>query len=834
MSKTSLPYTPMMMQYLGIKEKYPDTLIFFRLGDFYELFFDDAKIASKELSLVLTGKNAGQDDKVPMCGVPHHASKNYIAKLIDKGYRVGIVEQLEEATPGKGLVDRDVVQIYSPGAYIDSSSSDHNYIASIGTSLLDAHVIFIDVTTGDTMIEHLEPNVMAIDSVLHQRGVKEIVVSSTFLNQFSELSSHSRLINVQDELNQVEIPLSVFDEEKETYQRLLSYLLFTQKRPLTHLLQPQRIRKDITMSLDDFSLKNLEVTQNLSHHEKYGSLFWLLDETQTPMGSRLLKERVEHPSYDLATIDYRLSIVESMMQHFMVSESLQQLLKEVYDIPRLITRIHFQSANARDLLSLKHSLKQIPSIKQLLSQLKLLSLDTLINRLPTLDKVASLLESAIEEEPPVSIHEGGMIKKGYDSDIDRLRALTEGGQEHLLTLETNERVRTGIKNLKVGYNKVFGYYIEVSNGQLSSIKQEFGYERRQTLTNGERFITKELKALESSLLSAEEQRVRLEHTLFISILEELKSYTSSLQTLSASLSEIDVYLAFATVSSRYQYVKPSFNRNQEIELIESRHPVIEKVMKASRFVSNDFYLKDHERIAVITGPNMGGKSTFMRQVALTVILAQIGCFVPAKKANLPLFDAIYTRIGASDDLVGGQSTFMMEMVQTNMAIQHATKHSLLIFDEIGRGTATFDGMALAHAILEYVMNHNQSLMLFSTHYHELTHLASLYPSIVNMHASVLEKDDQITFLYKLKRGMMSQSYGIHVAHLAKLPLPLLQRAKVILHQLEQKEKPVIQQEGVKENVVVSAVEMKVKSLDLNQVTPIEALQILDALKRSIK
>jgi DNA mismatch repair protein MutS len=834
MSKTSLPYTPMMMQYLGIKEKYPSTLIFFRLGDFYELFFEDAKIASKELSLVLTGKNAGQEEKVPMCGVPHHASKNYIAKLIDKGYRVGIVEQLEEATPGKGLVERDVVQIYSPGAFIDASSTDHNFIASIGTSLLDAHVIFIDITTGDTILDHVDLTVMAIESVLNQRGVKEIVVSSSFLKQFPSLSTHSRLMNIQDELHHVDIPLSIFEDEKETYQRLLSYLLFTQKRPLTHLLNPQRIRKETTMSLDDFSLKNLEVTQNLSQHDKYGSLFWLLDETQTPMGSRLLKERLEHPSYDRATIEYRLSIVESMMHHFIVSESLQQSLKEVYDIPRLITRIHFQSANARDLLSLKHSLKQIPSIKSLLLQLELPSLKTFIDHIPVLEKVTSLLETAIEEEPPVSIHEGGMIKKGYDSEIDRLRALTEGGQDHLITLETNERIRTGIKNLKVGYNKVFGYFIEISNGQLSAVQPEFGFERRQTLTNGERFITKELKELESSLLSAEEQRVRLEHTLFISLLESLKIHTQSLQMLSASLAEIDVYLAFASVSSRYQYVKPSFNVNHEIELIESRHPVIEKVMKASRFVSNDFYLKTHERIAVITGPNMGGKSTFMRQVALTVILAQIGCFVPAKKANLPLFDAIYTRIGASDDLVGGQSTFMMEMVQTNTAIQHATEHSLLIFDEIGRGTATFDGMALAHAILEYVMNHNRSFLLFSTHYHELTQLASFHPSIVNMHASVLEKDDQITFLYKLKRGIMSQSYGIHVAHLAKLPISLLQRAKVILLQLEQKEKPVVQQDLVHDEVNVSALETKIKALDLNQVTPIEALQILDALKRSIK
>ena len=836
MNKPAIQYTPMMMQYLGIKEKYPDTLIFFRLGDFYELFFEDAKIASRELSLVLTGKNAGQEEKVPMCGVPHHASKSYISKLIDKGYRVGIVEQLEEAKPGKGIVDRDVVQMYTPGAYIESTSIEHNFIASIGINALEAILICIDVSTGDVFIEYVANQIEIILSALELRHVKEVIVDGQVLELYQqalEANGH-RLVIKQSTLETVDIPLQLMGEEKTVYQRLLSYLLFTQKRQLTHLLPPVRLNREQSLKIDEFSIKNLEIIQNLKNHEKYGSLYWLLDETETAMGSRLLKERLQYPSYDQTIIEQRLNIVEAFMKDFLSLESLKIMLKEVYDLPRIITKIHYQSANARDLISLKKSLLQLPSIHKLLLHMQVEAIDQLIKGMPLLTKEASILELAIDEEPPVSISEGGIIKKGFVEEIDRLKSLSEGGQEQLIVLEKEQRLLTGIKNLKVGFNKVFGYFIEISNGQLSSIKPEFGYERRQTLANGERFITKELKALESALLSADEKRIQLEKETFLSLLIDLKSVTQPMQQIASILAMLDVYSAFASVSHRYRMVRPTFNHDRHIELIESRHPVIEKVMKSSRFVSNDFHFSSKEEVCLITGPNMGGKSTFMRQIALTVILAQIGCFVPAKKANLMLFDAIFTRIGASDDLVGGQSTFMMEMSQTNLALQQATAHSLLIFDEIGRGTATFDGMAIAQAILEHVLQKVHAKMLFSTHYHELTHLATMHQALINMHASVVEEDDHITFMYKIKRGTMSRSYGIHVAKLAELPMEIIERAKTILIELEKQDHTILSKASPLPTIKNSEVETKLKELNLENITPLEALHILDRLKRLLK
>lgn len=836
MNKPAIQYTPMMMQYLGIKEKYPDTLIFFRLGDFYELFFEDAKIASRELSLVLTGKNAGQEEKVPMCGVPHHASKSYIAKLIDKGYRVGIVEQLEEAKPGKGIVNRDVVQMYTPGAYIETTSTDHNFIASIGINALEAIIIFIDISTGDVFIEYVSNQIETMMSALEVRHVKEVVMDDAVfgLYQHAIKANGHRLVIHQTTLENVETPLQLMGEEKIVYQRLLSYLLFTQKRQLTHLLPPVRLNREKSLRIDEFSLKNLEIIQNLKNQDKYGSLYWLLDETETAMGSRLLKERLQYPSYDLHVIEQRLNIVDALMKDFLTLESLKTLLKEVYDLPRIITKIHYQSANARDLLSLKKSLLQLPSIFTLLSSMQMQAINQLIKDMPMLRQESSMLESAIDEEPPVSITEGGIIKKGFLDEIDRLKSLSEGGQEQLVRLEKEQRLLTGIKNLKVGFNKVFGYYIEISNGQLSSIKPEFEYERRQTLANGERFITKELKALESALLSADEKRIQLEKETFYNILLQLKLVTQPLQQVASMLAMLDVYAAFASVSHRYRMVRPTFNNTRQIELVESRHPVIEKVMKSSRFVHNDFHFASDEEVCLITGPNMGGKSTFMRQVALTVILAQVGCFVPAKKANLMLFDAIYTRIGASDDLVGGQSTFMMEMAQTNLALQQATTHSLLIFDEIGRGTATFDGMAIAQAILEHVLQKVHAKMLFSTHYHELTHLSKMHKALVNMHASVVEDDENITFMYKIKRGIMSRSYGIHVAKLAELPLEIIERAKTILIELEKQDHTILSKSSTSPIAKHSEIETKLKELNLENITPLEALHVLDRLKRLIK
>jgi DNA mismatch repair protein MutS len=836
MKEKNAPYTPMMMQYLGIKEKYPDTLIFFRLGDFYELFFDDAKTASQELGLVLTGKNAGSEERVPMCGVPHHSSKNYIAKLIHRGYKVGIVEQLSDPS-SKGIVDRDVTQIYTPGAFIESLELEHNFIVSLAWAEHQCVAVYLDISTGDVFVESLEPSLTSIQSLIVTRAIKEIVVSHQFPKTIREglISSLNVLVTIQDAMSIVDIPPQLHTDEQEAYQRLISYLENTQKRSLTHLKNPQRIDPSTMMMIDDFSIANLELIHSLKHRGKYGSLYWLLDETNTPMGSRYLKEMLLHPLTDAAVIESRLNIVEAFNHHFLVAESIKQSLKTLYDIPRIITRLHYQTANGRDLLSLKKSLKELPSIRMQLMSLQHKDFLPLITQLPTQESIVNLIEHAIDDDAPVTIKEGGVIKKGYDPSIDELIELATGGKKKLLELEMNERERTGIKNLKVGFNKVFGYYIEISNGQLSSVKPEYQYERRQTLTNGERFVTPELKALEIKLLTAEEQRVKQEEALFLKILAQLLPETKTLQMIASTLAYIDVLLAFSTVSGRYMFTRPTFTKKRIVDIQESRHPVIEKVMQSSRFVSNDILMDEQTHTLLITGPNMGGKSTFMRQVALTVILAQIGCFVPAKKAHMMIFDAIYTRIGATDDLVGGQSTFMMEMAQTNYALTHATDKSLLIFDEIGRGTATFDGMALAQAIIEYVIENIQSKTLFSTHYHELTHLSQTVPTLKNIHAAVVEVEDNITFLYKLKQGAMNQSYGINVAKLAHLPEGIIHRAKTILLALEnqptQKVKPI--QSTIKETRV-SPVEKMLSTIDVNALTPLEALQVLDSLKKKIK
>jgi DNA mismatch repair protein MutS len=829
-TKNSSPYTPMMMQYLRIKAQHPDALIFFRLGDFYELFFDDAKIASKELSLVLTGKSAGQPERVPMCGIPHHAYKSYVKKLVQKGFKVGIVEQLEDARLAKGIVERDVTQIYTPGSFVDSDETDHHFLAAIATDQLRYLIVYGDVTTGDIYVDYVPYQWENLFAFLKKLSVHEVVVSPELASQFEPLlakegiyvsSFIGPLISTQEPME----PLIL-----DAYHRLLSYLHATQKRPLTFFKPLVHIPNETVMKLDAFSLANLEILENVRHRDVQGSLFWLLDETVTAMGTRLLKQWLLSPSAHEPTIRLRHDMVGALIKNFLILSSLQSELDQITDLPRLISKCHFGQANARDLIALKNGLQVIPAMQSLLAQIPGALAQTLTRALTDFSPLVNLLDRALVSEPPLSIKEGGMFRLGYNAQLDHWLQLSKGGKTALLTLETKERQRTGIKNLKVGYNQVFGYFIEVSNGQLSAIQPDFGYERRQTLANGERFITKELKALESELFQAEEKRCLLEETLFHQLVDNVLASTLPLQQVADAIAQIDVLAAFALVSSQYQFVAPSFHEQRRFLVEQSRHPVIEKVMKKSTFVANDFLMDEATNTLLITGPNMGGKSTYMRQIALLIILAQIGCYVPAKRAELMIVDAIFTRIGASDDLVGGQSTFMMEMTQTQYALANATSRSLLIFDEIGRGTATFDGMALAHAIMEYATLHIQAKTLFSTHYHELTTLAETMTALKNIHVAVYEQDDQVTFLYQVKPGAMSRSFGIHVATLAALPPTLIERAKTMLTQLEQTPRSVAPPQAIPP---LSPVETQLRNLNPLTLSPLDALKVLIDLKNKV-
>jgi DNA mismatch repair protein MutS len=831
MKKSTAPYTPMMMQYLRIKDQHADALIFFRLGDFYELFFEDAKIASRELSLVLTGKSAGQEERVPMCGVPYHAAKSYIKKLIEKGYKVALVEQLEEASAAKGLVQRDVTQIYTPGSFVEASEKAHNFLVAISEDTLRYVLVFGDITTGDVYLDYLEKQLDGLLAYLQKLTCHEIVVNESLGLILNEPCQQLNIaVSIQPDGSILEQTEPFSDVEKRTYQRWIDYLQSTQRRSLTFLRPLIRMDRQSTLNIDSVSLANLEVLKSIKHQTTYGSLYWLLNETLTPMGSRLLTQWLMRPSTHLPTIRMRHEFIDTLLKNFLSLESIRSLLKDVYDIPRIVMRIQFMQVNARDLLSLKQTLNQLPALRSLLLALDSPLSTMLLESLPVFPEVVSLLTKAIHDEPPVSLKEGNLIKLGFDPELDRWLSLAKDGKKALLLLEANERLRTGIKNLKVGYNQVFGYYLEVSNGQLASVKPEYEYERRQTLASGERFITKALKALESDLLHAEETQKQLEEKIFISIVSQLQTNTTDFQKLADTLAYLDVMASFAMVSSQYQFVRPTIHDDKSFDIEQSRHPVIEKVIKKSVFVANDFQMDKRTNTILITGPNMGGKSTFMRQIALLMIMSQIGCFVPAKRANIMWVDAIYTRIGASDDLVGGQSTFMMEMTQTQYALANASDRSFLIFDEIGRGTATFDGMALAQAIIEYATTHLQAKTLFSTHYHELTQLEQTIPLLKNMHVAVHEENDQVTFLYKVRHGSMSRSFGIHVAQLASLPNALIQRAKSILSMLET-QPSVLPVQQIQPQI--SPLEKALKQIDPLTLSPIQALEVLMDLKKKL-
>ena len=835
--------TPMMRQYLEIKNKNEDIILFFRLGDFYEMFFEDAITVSRELELTLTGKNAGLDERIPMCGIPHHAANIYIEKLVDRGYKIGICEQLEDPRTTKGIVKRDIIQIISKGTLIDGDAlneKENNYIGNIVDFNHAYGVSYADISTGEITVFLSEHNISKVVSEIVSLGIKEVIVTSKVdKNIYNMLKNQFKItVSTSDEIETIgeyEYIYSEIGDARyiETIKHLLTYINNTQKRSLSHFQKAIIREQKAYLKMDVHTKRNLELTETLRLKQRNYSLIWLLDKTKTAMGSRRLKNFIENPLIDPVEINKRYDMVETLLNEFIKKEELQNDLFEVYDLERLSGRIAFGNANARDLIQLKNSLKVLPHMKELLESIHY------YQTIETLDDLYHLLEQSIYENPPVSVKEGYLIKEEYNAELDELKSLRKGGKDFVAQFEATEREKTGIKNLKVGYNRVFGYYIEVSKGQTNLVKEEYGYERKQTLSNCERYISPVLKEKEALILNAEERIIDLEYELFTGIREQIKEYIPRLQEVAKVISEIDVLQSFATVTEENNYVRPTITEERTLKIIEDRHPVVEKVIQGE-FVPNDIKMDAGTDILLITGPNMAGKSTYMRQVAITVIMAQMGCFVPAKEAVLPIFDHIFTRIGASDDLVSGESTFMVEMMEANYAISNATDKSLILFDELGRGTATFDGMALAQAIIEYIHHKIKAKTFFSTHYHELTDLEQTLTGVKNIHVSALEENGNIIFLHKIKEGSVDKSYGIHVAKLANMPDALIKRANEILEVYENKEfkRDIKIQEALPLDALMnqepSKLEQKIEELNPLEMTPMDALNTLFELKEIIK
>ncbi len=836
--------SPMMQQYLDIKDKYNDTIIFFRLGDFYEMFFEDAVICSRELELALTGRNAGLEERVPMCGIPYHAYIGYLTKLVDKGYKVAICEQLTDPKDTKGMVDRDVVQVITKGTMLDNTlnEKDNSYVGNIYDFEYCYGVTYTDITTGYFYALILEHDQNKLIKEIVNRNIIEVIVNDKIDREIISIlrDNYHLLVTITDGLCEDGEYSYLYDKIDDirivtAVKHLLQYLIDVKKGNLSHLQKVEVVDTNKYLTFDIHTKRNLELTETIRLGERTYSLLWLLDKTKTAMGSRALKSNIENPLTDVKEINSRYDIIEKLLTEFILKEELIRNLNEVYDLERLAGRISYGNLNARDLLQLKNSLKVLPDIKRILEEIKY---PKTIN---TLDDVYDLLEKSINDDAPITVKEGGLIKEGYSSELDELKSISSGSKDFILKIEQDEKERTGIKNLKVGFNKVFGYYIEVSKSNIPLIKDEYGYDRKQTLANCERFITPLLKEKENIILGAEEKIINLEYKLFIEIRDYIREYIGIIQDVSRVIAEVDMMTSLATVSEENGYVRPVITDERVISIKDGRHPVVEKVSK-KEYVPNDIMMGKGVDILLITGPNMAGKSTYMRQLAITVIMAQIGSFVPAKSCTIPIFDKIFTRIGASDDLVSGESTFMVEMKEANNAIQEATPNSLILFDELGRGTATYDGMSLAQAILEYIHDKIKAKTLFSTHYHELTTLSADLTNLRNVHVSAIEEDGKITFLHKIKQGAVDKSYGIHVASLAKLPKSLIERANEILDVYENKnnkKQPFVQTSlflnaDEKEQEEENYVEEKIKEIDPLKMTPIEALNFLYELKKSLK
>ena len=865
--------TPMMRQYLEIKEKSKDAILFFRLGDFYEMFFEDAEVAARELELVLTGRDCGLEKRAPMCGIPYHASLSYISRLISKGYKVAICEQMEDPSTATGIVKRDIIKIYTPGTVTDEqmlNKNMNNFIMSIYSTRGLYGVAAADLSTGEmhctsltigNTLNHLldetakfSPSEIIINADAENREMlsKRIsAITGAYVGFFGEegfeFNKASALVASHTEKNR---KMSEYDISINAAGALLSYMTETQKTNLDHILKIDFYKAEEFMAIDAASRRNLEITETLREKARKGSLLWVLDRTQTSMGGRLLRKWIEQPLIDADAIKARHESVGELKDKFMVRSELRELLSGVYDIERLTAKAVLGSMNARDMISLRQSLNQIPYIKEILSGcLSPLSTD-IYNGLDELTEICQLITDAIKDDPPVQITGGDIIKEGFNEDVDRCRYAAKNGKDWLADLELREKEETGIPKLKIGYNKVFGYYLEVTKSYIGQVPDR--YIRKQTLTNCERYITEELKSMEDEILGSEEQLVKLEYELFVKIRETVAGEVARLKATALKLSEIDVLASFAEVADRENYCCPEIHVGTDLVIKDGRHPVVEKTVPAGEYVANDILLDTEENnLLVITGPNMAGKSTYIRQTALTVLMAQAGSFVPASYAKIGVVDKLFTRVGASDDLASGQSTFMVEMSEVANILLNATERSLLILDEIGRGTSTFDGLSIAWSVLEYVVKQLGSRTMFATHYHELTELEGKIPGLKNYCVSINKNGDEIVFLRKVKRGGADGSYGISVAALAGIPNAVTIRAKEILATLEEqdisrKELKVAKLRSNKKSggegqldlfqyAVTQASQDEIleelKRIDVQAMTPIEAMNVLYSLKQ---
>ncbi len=865
-------YSPMMQQYLETKSKYDDCILFYRLGDFYEMFFDDAITASKELEITLTGRDCGQAERAPMAGIPFHAADMYISRLITKGYKVAICEQLEDPKTTKGMVKRDVIRVVTPGTLIETNMLDekkNNYIMSIYKNGLFFGLAVCDVSTGDFYATEIKEtnNFSRLLDEIARYSPAEIIVNNMMFSSNEEIDKikerfQSYISKISDEKfidesSQIEKNYKIIDTNNEEIKNLenrglalnaISELVYyfneTQKTKLEHVNKIQIYNTTKYMCLDINARRNLEITERMRDKSKRGTLLWVLDKTCTSMGGRNLRRWLNNPLIDIKEINDRLDAVEELKENMMLKGEIIESLKKVYDIERLIGKISYGNANARDMISLKNSIQQLPDIKRLLSNTKCNLLKELYNGLDELMDIYELINQAIVEEPPISVKEGGLIKLGYNEEIDKLKSATTDGKKWLIELELKEKEATGIKNLKVGFNKVFGYFIEVTKSNLNQVPDR--YIRKQTLANGERYITEELKEIEETILGAEDKLINLEYNVFQDIRSKLEQQIERIQSTADVISKLDVLTSFATVAEDMDYVKPIVDGEGIIEIKDGRHPVIEKMLPSGSFVQNDTYLdENNDRLSIITGPNMAGKSTYMRQVALITLMAQVGSFVPASYAKIGVVDKIFTRVGASDDLSMGQSTFMVEMMEVATILKEATANSLVILDEIGRGTSTYDGLSIAWAVASHIADQEKcgAKTLFATHYHELTKLADEIEGVKNYSVAVKEKGEDIIFLRKIVEGGTDESYGIHVAKIAGVPQNVVKKANEVLKSLERKSalgNKAIEKENKKVaagqldmyNYKLAEIAHQIDKINVNELTPIEALNILVKLKES--
>lgn len=864
-------YTPMIQQYLAIKADYKDAFLFFRLGDFYEMFFDDAKKASRILEITLTGREGGVEERIPMCGIPHHSSDTYITKLIEQGYKVAICEQVEDPKAAKGVVERKVVRIVTPGTVMDGKMLDgksNNYLVSINFSEEKIGFSASDITTGEFYATILENNIEHLINEIFQYQPAEILVSLNIMEMYSE------------RISKINIPITVIENQYDLYSKLaneqfsninfdmqsisiklsvgqlLSYIEKTQKKKIDHFNDLSIYNKNQFMVLDQFSKRNLELTVTSREQVKKGSLLWLLDETDTAMGSRLLKRWLDKPLISIDKINERLDVVEELYSDPLLNNDLTEQLAQIYDIERIISKVSYGNVNPREVFNLKKSLLCLPEIKEIINNSNGKEIKKLINNIDICEDVVKLIDNSIKEDPPISAKDGGVIKNGFDNVFDEYQEASTQGKNWLTQLQERERDLTGIKTLKVSFNKVFGYYIEVTKSHLNQIPKE-RYIRKQTLVNAERFITEELKEKESMILEAEAKMLDLEYKIFSQVREKIARNSYKLQQIANNIAKIDVLKSFADISLKYNYIKPVFTSSGEIFIKSGRHPVIEAINTDDEFIPNDVLIdQKNNQTIIITGPNMAGKSTYMRQIAIIVIMAQVGCYVPASEVKLSITDRIFTRIGAGDDLTSGHSTFMVEMIETQQAITQATENSLILLDEIGRGTSTYDGMALAHAIIQFIHENVKAKTLFSTHYHELTKISEQYLGIKNIHVSVIEKNDKVIFLHKIKKGKADRSYGIHVAELAGMPKEILENARIILKNIEKEnsinltnkvtsstqqleifETKTIKNDNMDDdqnNKNYKKIIEEIKSIDLLNLTPMEGFQMLFDIQKQIR